>query len=127
MLFFERFHTRLKKWDCSTHHIMSAIRNRYNLFFSTNTWRVPSEDGCPWQGNNRIRKASVASAAFSSKEWDWASIHSVVMSKSRRYGTLDSAEFAQVQDVWAINYVDYDKLRDAYRRAMKKSKVTQKK
>ena len=118
MLSFERWHTVLKKLAASTHHVMSSIRNHYNMLFCANEWQLSSGGGDNWA------KHPHRSTLYGHLQSPPGGYHEFTYQPSKGYSAddLDSSprgSFVQVQDQWAVVNKTFDQLRDRYRRGQK--------
>ena len=112
MFFFERWHKILRKFACSNHHLMSSIGNRCDMYMCANEWQLPSAGGDTWILHPH------QSTFFGKQEHNYDAIDGLKMGTCKLVRNLTSnhgGEFAQVQDVWAILFRQYDALRDRYR------------
>ena len=111
MLVFERWHTIFKRLARGRRNVLASIHNHWTLVTSAAAWRLSSQGGGGWVPNGF--DSSLAGAV----DRDF-SLRKATVKGKQMVVELSDEDFAHVQDVWAVQDRDYDKLRDKYRRSI---------
>jgi hypothetical protein len=112
MMDYERFHTQFKKLATSTKDIMTSIKNSWQLKDAAMQNRMTQD--VEWSSlPARATPAGLAIRPDSAVKTD----RMVEALGQPASSSLNNDELQQIQDLWAIDNVEYDRFRDKFRRA----------